>query len=140
MKHASDGYHPCEPVNLSTSRPKGRAAREVHPEPCFPTPSLKGGALHSRTGVWPWKSVLYVLSTDGIPANPQKPCSLPGGAVFLRHIMQFNPSHIHSVFIPLTSLLLFLENLNGQYFLLASSLVTNIIVPPLPSFAESHRL
>jgi hypothetical protein len=79
------------------------------------------------------KSALYILCTDGIPANPQKPNSLPGGAVFLRHIMQLIPSHFHSVFVSMTSLIWLFENLNGQYFLVASSLVTNIIVPPLVS-------
>ena len=33
----------------------------------------------------------------------------------------------------MTSLIWLFENLNGQYFLVASSLVTNIIVPPLVS-------
>ena len=56
--------------------------------------------------------------------------------------MQFIPSHAHFVFISLTSLIWFFENLNGQYFLLASSLVTNIIVPPLLSklLPESKRV
>jgi hypothetical protein len=62
LKHASEGYHPCEPVNLSTSRPKGRGLLEVHPEPCFPTPALKGGASHGRTGEWPWGSRFFTFS------------------------------------------------------------------------------
>jgi hypothetical protein len=54
--------------------------------------------------------------------------------------MQLNPSHIHSVFIPLTSLFLVFEHLNGQYFLPASSLVTNIMIPPLvPTFVPERR-
>ena len=56
--------------------------------------------------------------------------------------MQCVPSHIHSVFISLTSLIWVFENLNGQYFFLASSLVTNIIVPPFLSkfLPESKRV
>ena len=71
----------------------------------------------------------HPLVSGGTPDNPQKPCfPLGRGKAFSRHIIQCDPSHIHSVFISFASLLVAFENLNGQYFLLASSLVTDMVI------------
>lgn len=75
-----------------------------------------------------------IISYDsGFPANLQYPPSPRTGITRSCHAIHFDPSHV------LASLFPGCENLNGQYICFASSLVSNMVSPPLVLFSKSYH-